>query len=412
MTNGGKIHRVHTYTENDGILTVGELTARVKQTLQGLFGNVWVEGEVSNARRHSSGHTYFTLKDASSQLRCVLWRSTALRVDVRPTDGMLLHVRGYVSVYEARGEYQLVVQQIRPAGEGALQKAFEALKRSLAAEGLFDSERKRPLPRFPKTIGLVTSADGAAKRDITSILARRYPLVRVVLAPVAVQGSPAAGQIAAAIRAFDRAARRGLREVDVLIVGRGGGSAEDLWPFNEEVVARAIFDCSIPVVSAVGHETDFSISDFVADVRAATPSMAAELVVPDGIELGRQVERRIDRARVRVREIVERERRRIRALVRSHGFNQPSSRLREHQQRTDDLESRLFRATVHLLAHRKLVVEGTENKLKALNPQGPLERGFALVERSGVRTRRAAELSSGDRVVLQFADDKKGAKIV
>lgn len=407
MTSGGKIHRDATDMENRRVWSVADLTSEIHQTLKQRFSDVWVEGEVSNARLHSSGHTYLTLKDSSSQLKCVLWRSAAWRVQVKPVDGMLLHVRGYLSVYEARGDYQLIIQQIRPAGEGALQKAFEALKRKLAAAGLFDEGLKRKLPRFPRSIGLVTSADGAAMRDITTVLARRYPLVRVYLHPVAVQGAPAAGQIAAAIDAFDRSAN-----VDLLIVGRGGGSTEDLWPFNEEVVARAVHRCRIPIISAVGHETDFSIADFVADVRAATPSIAAELAVPDQRELIREIEKRIDRGRLRLRDLFTARRRRILAIVGSHGFNRPVSRLRELQQRRDELESRLFIGMNHLIERRKMLAENGRVRLEALNPGAPLERGFVMVERSGERIRKTTQVDSGDRVRMRFSDGHLDADVV
>src|SRR5215469_8389818 len=254
-------------------LTVSELTARIRDLLAKNFVDVLVEGEVSNCREAQSGHIYFTLKDEKSQIKCVWFRQQMRFVKFRPEDGLQVTVRGAIGVYESRGEYQIYVESMDPAGRGALQLAFEQLKRKLEGEGLFDAAHKRPLPLLPSRIGLITSPKGAAVRDVIRILRRRFPNVHVLLVPVRVQGEGAAGEIARAIRFFNQR-----QNVDVLIVTRGGGSLEDLWAFNEEVVARAIFDSRLPVVSAVGHEIDFTISDFVADLRAATPSAAAEII--------------------------------------------------------------------------------------------------------------------------------------
>ncbi len=252
---------------------MSELTRRIKSSLEDQFPTVWVEGEISNLRTPSSGHAYFTLKDDSAQLRCVLFRGRGRRVAFQPEDGMQVLAFGGLDVYLARGEYQLVVELLEPKGVGALQLAFEQLKRRLEAEGLFDAARKRPLPPFPRTIGIVTSPTGAAIRDILHVIARRFADLRIVVCPVRVQGEEAPAEIVRAIAAPRRS------RLDVVIVGRGGGSIEDLWAFNDERVARAIAACRVPVISAVGHETDFTIADFVADLRAPTPSAAAELVV-------------------------------------------------------------------------------------------------------------------------------------
>src|SRR5215469_4670675 len=265
-------------------LTVSELTARIRDLLAKNFVDVLVEGEVSNCREAQSGHIYFTLKDEKSQIKCVWFRQQMRGVRFRPEDGLQVTVRGSVGVYEQRGEYQIYVETMDPAGRGALQLAFEQLKRKLEGEGLFDAAHKRPLPRLPGRIGLITSPKGAAVRDVIRILRRRFPNVHVLLVPVRVQGEGAAGEIARAIRFFNQR-----QNVDVLIVSRGGGSLEDLWAFNEEVVARAIFDSQIPVISGVGHETDFTIADFVADVRASTPSAAAELVVQTRREFDKHI---------------------------------------------------------------------------------------------------------------------------
>jgi exodeoxyribonuclease VII large subunit len=301
-------------------------------------GTVWVEGEISNYRKQASGHQYFTLKDAGSQLACVLFAARgggAWRKQVPLADGMQVQVRGALTVYEARGQYQLNVQLVQAGGAGLLQAKFEALKRKLEAEGLFDPERKRPLPAFPAAIALVTSPTGAALRDMLNILARRAPSVRVVIVPVRVQGEGAAEEIAAGIGQVNRFAELGIEPVDVIVVGRGGGSAEDLWEFNEEIVARAIAASDLPVVSAVGHEIDFTIADFVADLRAPTPSAAAELVVPDCTDLARrfsdlgvQLQRRVLRA-------LEQHRSRVAWLGRGELFREPTQRLREAAQRLD-----------------------------------------------------------------------------
>ncbi|HMB89444.1 MAG TPA: exodeoxyribonuclease VII large subunit, partial [Rhodothermales bacterium] len=266
--------------ENRTILSVSDLTRGLREVVETQFDNVWVEGELSNFRQYRSGHCYFTLKDDDAQLRCVMWKHFTQYVFFDPQDGMLVRLHGHASVYETRGELQLVTRSMQLAGEGALQKAFEELKQRLEAEGLFAPGHKQSLPPYPESIGIITSGDGAALHDILSVLSRRFPQVRVLVCPVHVQGMGAAEEIAEAITTFNSLPPGDDFRPDVLIVGRGGGSAEDLWAFNEEVVARAMYDAEIPTISAVGHETDYSISDYVADVRAATPSMAAELVVP------------------------------------------------------------------------------------------------------------------------------------
>ena len=265
-------------------ISVSELNRMAKRLLEDGIARIWVEGEISNLARPASGHVYFSLKDESAQVRCAYFRQRQRGPTINLANGDQVLVFGKVSLYEARGDYQMIVEQVEAAGEGELRRRFEALKKKLAAEGLFDEDRKQPLPALPARIGVITSPSGAAIRDIVTVLRRRFPAVPVVVYPTAVQGEPAAAEIAAAI---DTAVRR--NECEVLIVGRGGGSLEDLWPFNEEVVARAIADCPIPVVSAVGHEVDVTIADFVADLRAPTPSGAAEIVVPDQAEWHRQL---------------------------------------------------------------------------------------------------------------------------
>jgi len=330
------------------IWTVSRLNREVRLLLEGGLPSLWVEGEISNLARPASGHLYFSLKDEAAQVRCVMWRSTAARLTFVPANGMHLMVRARVGVYEPRGEYQLVVDLAEEAGEGALRRRFEALKTRLQAEGLFDEATRRPLPRLPRRIGVITSPSGAAVRDIIHVLGRRFPAVPVLVHPVPVQGEGAAEKIAAAL---ERASARG--DCDVLILARGGGSLEDLWAFNEEVVARAIRACAIPVVSGVGHETDFTIADFAADRRAPTPSGAAELVVPDAAEWLGLLARDSRRLRSAFgRDLAQRSRRLAYAagrLDRAH----PGARLKQHAQRLDEIEGRLRRAATRALAARR-----------------------------------------------------------
>jgi len=317
-------------------ITVSELTARIRDLLGRNFVDVLVEGEISNCREAQSGHIYFTLKDEKAQVKCVWFRQQMRGVRFRPEDGLKVTVRGSVGVYEQRGEYQIYVETIDPAGRGALQLAFEQLKRKLESEGLFDARHKKELPRLPSRIGLVTSPKGAAVRDVIRILRRRFPNVHILLMPVRVQGEGAAGEIARALRLFNQR-----QNVDVLILARGGGSLEDLWAFNEEVVARAIFDSQIPVISGVGHETDFTIADFVADVRASTPSAAAEIVVQTRREFDRHIlslrEALAEQMRYRILVLS----RRVHELGAQRGFRRPLDLLRQRRQRTDEMTARL-----------------------------------------------------------------------
>src|SRR5205809_2094198 len=277
------------FQQSSKVFTVAELTRQIRGTLETKFGAVWVQGEISNYKLHPSGHQYFTLKDQRAQISCVIWRDTMAPLRQPLADGAQVQVYGTVTVFEARGQYQLNVQILQPRGVGVLQAKFEALKRKLEAEGLFAPERKRPLPKFPRRIGIVTSPTGAAIRDMLNVLRRRAPWLQILISPVRVQGAGAAQEIAVAIREFTLPSEA-FAPLDLIVVTRGGGSIEDLWEFNEEIVARAILNYTVPIVSAVGHEIDFTICDFVADLRAPTPSAAAELIVPDIADL----ERRLD----------------------------------------------------------------------------------------------------------------------
>ncbi len=346
------------------VFSVSGLVSAARRLLEEGFGVIAVEGEISNLARPRSGHVYFTLKDAEAQLRCALFKREAVRVRFPLADGLKVLARGRLSIYPARGEFQLYVSELEEAGVGALQRAFEALKQKLATEGLFDAALKRPLPRYPRRIGIVTSPTGAALRDVLHVLARRYPAAGVLVYPTEVQGLAAAGAIAAAL---ERASARG--DCDVLILARGGGSLEDLWAFNEEIVARAIRACAIPVVSGVGHETDFTIADFAADFRAPTPSAAAETVVPDAgdllarfAQLGERIAHGWQRG--------ERERRQaVIALARRIDVQHPRRRLQERAQRLDELAGRLAHAPVRLIAARKAGLAALRAELGRLSPR-------------------------------------------
>src|SRR5579863_1832938 len=315
---------------------VSELTDRIRDLLESAFFDIWVEGEVSNFRAAQSGHLYFTLKDAHAQIRCICFRDQARGLKFRPEDGLHVTVRGSISVYDVRGEYQIYVTNIEPVGLGALQLAFEQLKKRLQEEGLFDESRKKPLPVLPRCIGIVTSPTGAAIRDILRVLTRRFPNAHVRIYPVKVQGDGAAKEIAAAVNYFTRA-----KFADVLIVARGGGSLEDLWAFNEEVVARAIFASEIPVITGVGHEADFTIADFVADLRAPTPSAAAELVVRSRQEFERHIAEHQRHLVQQIRYWFSERRHRVRDLQTHRGFRQMEVLVRRRRQQVDELSSSL-----------------------------------------------------------------------
>ena len=388
-------------------LSVTQLVGHLKTLVETDYGHVTVEGELSNFSRARSGHCYFSVKDEEAQLECVMWRRATGRVRFTPEDGMLVRLEGKVSIYEQRGKLQLYADTMRLAGEGALQKAFEKLKKRLRREGLFDEERKRPLPPFPETIGLVTSGESAALQDLLTVLRRRFPCVQVQLRPVAVQGNGAGEEIAAAINAFSKMDA----PPDLLIVGRGGGSAEDLWAFNEEVVARALHACTIPVVSAVGHETDLSIADLVADRRAATPSMGAEVAVPDRRDVAETVHALHEALEAFATTRLQEGRAAVRSLVQSRGFHRPVDRLRQLQQRLDTLTERLERSAPRLVERERQRLALLQGQLAALDPRGPLRRGYAFVEHDGQPVRAAEALAEDAGVTLTFRDGKRKARI-
>jgi len=398
------------------VLTVSELTAQLRAVLEERFPTVWVEGEISNYRLYGSGHAYFTLKDADSQLRCVLFRNRGRRIRFEPADGLHVMAFGSVEVYAQRGEYQLVVELLEPKGLGALQLAFEQLKARLQGEGLFDRARKRDLPRFPKKIGIVTSPSGAAIRDMLRVIGRRFGELHIVIAGCRVQGDGAAEEIAQAVRDLNA-----LGDVDVIIVGRGGGSLEDLWAFNEEAVARAIVASKAPVISAVGHEVDFTIADFVADLRAPTPSAAAELVVREKqavvdalAELRsrlehaaarplRDLDRRVDELTTRLRRGMHAEWRhaahRVELAAVALRSASPVARVANGRHRLERLDARMRSETRHALAQAQHRLRSTVGRLDSLSPLAVLGRGYSLTRTpTGEIVRSARQVSVGDDV--------------
>ncbi|WP_407291659.1 exodeoxyribonuclease VII large subunit [Stutzerimonas zhaodongensis] len=342
------------------VLTVSQLNGRARLLLEDVFAQVWVEGEISNLAKPASGHVYFTLKDKNAQVRCALFRQNALRVRQALRDGLAVKVRGRVSLFEGRGDYQLILDNVEPAGDGSLRLAFEALKEKLSAEGLFDAATKRALPLHPRRIGIVSSPTGAVIRDIISVFRRRAPHVALTLVPTPVQGREATAQIVRALELADRG------DFDALILARGGGSLEDLWCFNEESVARAVAACETPIVCAVGHETDVSIADFVADVRAPTPSAAAELLAPSSADVRHRLEGLRQRLLLRMRDRLHRSASHLESLTRR--LRHPGERLQQQAQRIDDLEQRLLRGIDRRLCAGQERLARFETRLAGQHP--------------------------------------------
>ncbi len=431
------------------VLSVSQLNNRARLLLEDVFAQIWVEGEISNLAKPASGHIYFTLKDSQAQVRCALFRQNAARVRQALRDGLAVKVRGKVSLFEGRGDYQLILDSVEPAGDGALRLAFEALKEKLAAAGLFSTERKRPLPTHPQRIGIVSSPTGAVIRDIISVFRRRAPQVALTLIPTAVQGREATAQI---VRAIELADRQGF---DALILARGGGSLEDLWCFNEEAVALAVAACKTPIVSAVGHETDVSISDFVADVRAPTPSAAAELLAPDSSDLRHRLDNLKRRLLLRIQDRLARERLRLDGI--SRRLRHPGERLRQQAQRLDDLDMRLRRAfeqdlsrrherlarldgrlagqhpgrslallrqrldslaerlpraTQQLLRQRRQTLAGLAQTLQIVSPLATLGRGYSiLLDERGRAIRSAAQTQPGQRLKARLGEGELDVRV-
>lgn len=435
-------------------LSVSELTGRIKSLLEENFGSIWVEGEVSNYSRPASGHQYFTLKDAGAQIRCVMFRQQSLYAKILPKDGMKLLVHARVAVYEPRGEYQLMVDRIEPLGIGALELAFRQLKERLDKEGLFDPKFKKPIPEVSRKIGVVTSLTGAVVRDIIRTITSRSNLVDMLITPVKVQGEGAAKEIADAIELLD-GGRNPWGKLDAIIVGRGGGSLEDLWAFNEEIVARAIFNCRTPVISAVGHETDFSISDFVADLRAATPTAAAQMVSPRSSDLLQKFESGKSRMNLAVINSLRHREEKVSSLGRL--IPNPRHAVEERELRLDELASRMQRImqsgagligerlaglgamlsrvplieridrkhaasidSMKRLQHAALrrmdaseaVLRATGARLGALNPLAVLDRGYSLTRKAdGTVVRNAGQVEAGDELSIRLAEGNLTAEV-
>ncbi|MGC1273935.1 MAG: exodeoxyribonuclease VII large subunit [Planctomycetaceae bacterium] len=379
---------------------MSQLTRQVKDLIEGNLPFVLVQGEVSNFVRASSGHLYLTLKDESAQLRAVMWRGNASRLRFAPEDGLQVLATGAMEVYAARGSYQLVIQELLPIGVGPLELAFRQLHDRLSVQGLFDTERKRPLPAFPRRIALVTSPTGAAVRDMLQVLTRRWPGCDVVVVPVPVQGADAAPKIAAALRMVHR-----IPGVDVVVTGRGGGSLEDLWAFNEEVVARAIFECRVPVVSAVGHEIDVTIADLVADRRALTPSEAAEIVSPNVHEVRLGLDRYAKRMGSALHGRAARLRMLLDGVASRRWFAKPFDLVHERQRRLDELDAGLRRAMGGRLSDAQAKLRAVSASLEALNPLGVLARGYSITYRDGETTplTTIGGVAPGDRLRTRLA---------
>jgi len=394
MTNDMKDKRIY---------TVSELTKVVRVTLEDALPSIWVEGEISNFVLHTSGHMYFSLKDAGAVLKCAMFKRSNLGLKFKPKDGMKALCYGRLSVYEARGDYQLIAEQIEPKGVGALELAFQQLKEKLLKDGLFDEAHKIPMPELATRIGIVTSPTGAAIRDILNIVRRRFSNIEVIINPVKVQGEGAKDEIAAAIRQFNKSGG-----VDVIIVTRGGGSLEDLWAFNEEVVARAIYDSKLPVISAVGHEIDFTIADFVADLRAPTPSAAAELVIPRKEDLVNRINNSLVRLKNSLSGTVETLSERFESLKASYVLRQPLNIVMQYQQEIDDLKKDLGIRVDHIVKMRGENFNFLGGKLGALNPLAILNRGYSVTVKLPGETilKDTASLSKGDTVETRLGEGK------
>lgn len=391
---------------NPHILTVTQLTTQIKNLLEGSLPDVWVSGEISNLSIPQSGHAYFTLKDQQSQLHAVLFRSSQRLLKFTLQHGIQVICRGRIGVYEPRGEYQLILEYVEPKGIGALQLAFEQLKAKLEKEGLFDLARKKPLPLLPQRIGIITSPTGAAIRDMLRVIKRRHPRMHIIIHPVPVQGPGAAPAIAAAVQYFNRE-----QMVDVIIAGRGGGSLEDLWAFNEEQVARALFASKIPVISAVGHETDYTISDFVADLRAPTPSAAAEMVVESEHRF-RELLRGLDSSLIKsMRVQLDRTRASVRAFTRL--LADPRKVLERSAQRVDELTGRLATGLRHHLRRERALLTSLITGLGHLNPLGILARGYSITKElpSGRILKGASTIAPGDLLFTRFHEGEVVSRV-
>ncbi len=422
------------FQQTSKVLTVSELTRSIRGTLETKFKAVWVQGEVSNYKLHPNGHQYFTLKDVRAQVACVIWRDTMAALREPLADGAKVQLFGTVSVFEARGQYQIAVQIVQPFGRGVLQAKFEALKSKLEAEGLFDPARRRALPKFPRRIGIVTSPSGAAIRDILNVLRRRAPWLSILISPVRVQGTGAAQEIAVAIREL-ATPHENFAPVELIVVTRGGGSMEDLWEFNEEIVARTIVSVSVPVVSAIGHEIDFTIADFVADLRAPTPSAAAELIVPDIIDLRRHLDahargigrellnrmrdaqQRLDHARETVRRClghkIDNYRRGLAHALVTLQARSPAQELMLRRNRFGDLQRRLRESPARILENAQHRFQKIEGILRVLGPEATLRRGYTITtDERGKLIRSLATVRSKMKVRTRLNDGEFESEVL
>lgn len=395
------------------VLTVSALTARVRGLIEDEFPSVWVEGEVSNLAKPASGHVYLSLKDSRSQLRAVMYRGIALRQRFDLKNGMEVLARGRLSVYDARGEYQFLVEEVQPKGVGAAELALRQLKEKLLAKGYFDPRRKRPLPRFPRRVALIASASGAAVRDMIELFAQRWPLTEVVVRPSRVQGEGAAEEVAVAVRGLNRLHAAGTLKLDAIVIGRGGGSAEDLWAFNEEAVADAVFQSAVPVVSAVGHEVDVTVCDLVADHRAETPSAAVVALTPHRDELLNDLTALNARLREAVAHRLALARRTLDQLAARPALRQPLRRVHDLGQRLDDTAARLHRAARSSLTREADRLAAVAARLDTLSPLNVLARGYSLTRTADGRVvRAAAEVAPGDRLVTRVASGEIVSRVV
>jgi len=381
------------------ILTVSELTKEIRSTLEETFDQISVVGEISNFKSHISGHWYFSLKDSDAVINCTMWKGFNQYVFFTPQDGMKIIVNGRITVYPPRGSYQLDIRSMKPAGLGELQEAFEKLKKKLDSEGLFDEKYKKPIPIFPSKIGVVTAIDGAAFRDLISVAGRRFPLAEIVIAPARVQGSGSAESIVNSIQLLNQ-----YPDIDVIIVARGGGSIEDLWAFNEEIVARAIFKSKIPVISGVGHEVDFTIADYVADLRAPTPSVAMEMATPDKNEIENFINQFLAKSSSNIEELVQSKTDDVNSFINSYGFRLPMDLLNRKSQQVDISINDIVRnfEKHSLIIKNKILL--LSKSLEAFDVQRSLKRGFVLVKQNSKFVKRASDFNNKEKADLKFYD--------
>ena len=400
----------YTIFQPKNILSVSQLTSYLREVLEKdeVLQDLWVEGEISNFARPSSGHLYFTLKDSNAAIRCVMWRSAAARLNFSPGEGMAVEAHGSMSVYEVSGQVQLYVDTLKPAGEGALYQEYLRLKARLEAEGLFDPEKKQPIPQMPRVIGIVTSPTGAALQDMLNTLRRRFPVTSVVIAPTAVQGADAPPGI---VDALQRLAYE--IQPDVILLGRGGGSIEDLWAFNDEAVVRAVADSPIPIISGVGHETDFTLTDFAADLRAPTPTAAAEVAVPDQVELMSTLLELANRHETIMREIVSDLRWQHNQTLNTLERLSPAHSINTYRQRLDEIRFRLNRSAQTKLEKKQLQLENLQQSLRSLSPTAVLNRGYAIVsrEKDGSLIKNAGQVDPDENINIKVSQGSFAARV-